>query len=209
MRRSKSKYIVFWGAILLSLLFIVIAVSKEPILLDRVTADLTDRIFPESSYSYFNIAAELGDKTVIGMLVFFMIVWFAVKKRDFLGIAVLVLAVALGNEVSKWIKEVVARERPELGMMEGTFSFPSGHAMVGLVLYMLIAYFIVRNLKSNRGKWWIGCLAACVILMIGVSRIAVGAHYLTDVLGGYSLGIVWAIVWVFIYEWLHERFAKN
>ncbi len=209
MRRSKNTYIVLVSAILLSIFFIVMAGGKEPLLLDRAAADWASRVFSESSYSFFNVIAELGDKVLIGIFVLFMIVWFAIKRRDFLGMAVLVLAVALGNEVSKLIKELVERERPALGAMEESFSFPSGHAMVGLILYMLIAYFIVRNLQSNRGKWWIGCSVACVILLIGLSRISVGAHYLTDVLGGYSLGIVWTFVWVFIYEWLHERCAKN
>lgn len=209
MRRSKNTYTVLGSAILLSLLFVVLAGRKEPILLDRIIVDWAGRVFPESSYLFFNGAAQLGDKIFIGIFVLFMIMWFAIQKRDFLGIAVLLLAVALGNEVSKLIKDLVGRERPVLGAMEESFSFPSGHAMVGLILYMLIAYFIVRNVQSNRGKWWIGCLVTCVILLIGLSRIAVGAHYLTDVLGDYSLGIFWTFVWVFIYEWLHERCAKN
>ncbi|MBB6443478.1 undecaprenyl-diphosphatase [Bacillus benzoevorans] len=209
MRRSRHTYIVLGIAVLLSIFFIVMAGSKEPLLFDRAAAYWSERVFSESSYSFFNVIAELGDKIAIGIIVLLMIVWFAVKRRDFLGMAVLVLAVALGNEVSKWIKELVARERPASGVMEESFSFPSGHAMVGLVLYMLIAYFFIRNVQSNSSKWWLGSMAAFVILLIGLSRIAIQAHYLTDVLGGYTLGIVWTFVWILIYEWLHERFGKK
>ncbi len=209
MKRSKNTYIVLGVAILLSLFFIVMAGGKEPLLLDRAASEWASRIVPKSSYSFFNVLAELGDKAFIGIFVLLMIIWFAIKKRDFLGIAVLVLAVALGNEVSKWIKELVARERPAIGAIAETFSFPSGHAMVGLVLYMLIAYFIMKHVQSNRSKWWLGSMAVFVILLIGVSRIAVQAHYLTDVLGGYSLGIVWTFVWVMIYEWLHAGLLKT
>lgn len=208
MRRSKSIYAVLAIAIILSILLTAAAGSGDPLFLDQAAADLMKRLFPESSYSFFNLIAELGDKLVIGIIVLLMIAWLAVKKRDVLGIIILVTAVGLGNEVSKWIKELVARERPAIGAMEASYSFPSGHAMVGLILYVFIACFIMKNVQSTRGKWWIGSAAAILILLIGLSRIAVHAHYFTDVLGGYTFGIIWSYVWLLIYEVLKERLAK-
>ena len=70
----------------MSLLFMVGAGRKEPILLDQIILDWAGRVFPESSYSFFNGAAQLGDKTLIGIFVLFMIMWFVIQKRDFLGL---------------------------------------------------------------------------------------------------------------------------
>lgn len=183
--------------------------SKEVPFLDAVAVAWSGRLFSQSSYPFFHGIAELGDKTLIGIVVLLMALWLGLKQRDFLAIIVQVLAVALGNEVSKWLKELIARERPNMGVPAESFSFPSVHAMVGFILYFFTAYFIIRQLRSKSSKWWSAISAALIILFIGLSRIVVGAHYVTDVLGGYSLGFIWTFFWSVIYEWLHERFGKK
>ena len=73
----------------------------------------------------------------------------------------MLLAVALGNEVSKLIKDLVGRERPVLGATEESFSFPSGHAMVGLTLVhanrlLYCPEFTVE--QREMVDWMLGCL---------------------------------------------------
>ena len=72
-----------------------------------------------------------------------------------------------------------------------SLSFPSGHAMVGFILYMLAAHFLAENVKSNGVKLAIGFLAFVIVLLIRLSRIVLQAHFPTDVLGGYRIGAAW------------------
>jgi undecaprenyl-diphosphatase len=67
------------------------------------------------------------------------------------------------------------------------FSFPSGHAASAMVLFAMLAFITGRGATVG-GRWLIGCLAALIVLLTGLSRIYVGAHWLSDVLAGFALG---------------------
>jgi membrane-associated phospholipid phosphatase len=71
------------------------------------------------------------------------------------------------------------------------YSFPSGHTMAATLLYGLLAVFIVISLETWR--WRVGVVlgAIVMILLIGFSRVYLGAHYLSDVLGAAAMGLAW------------------
>ncbi len=85
---------------------------------------------------------------------------------------------------------------PETG-----YSFPSGHSAVAMTLYGLLAYWAIRRLRNPAGRVLAGVGAACLILAVGFSRIYLGVHFLSDVLGGYLLGIGWLSVGIILTEW--------
>ncbi|MCQ6273407.1 phosphatase PAP2 family protein [Bacillus sp. V3B] len=210
MKKVKSIYIVFGIALLASIYFVIGVRSKKSLFLDEILADWATSIFRDSSYPFFKIVTELGDKIGIGIVALLMLFWLWFKKRDYIGMGVFVLAVALSNEVSKWIKELVGRERPLFDHVEAaeTLSFPSGHAMVGLTLYMLTAYFLMYQVSLAKIKWGIGFIAFILVFLIGLSRIVLQVHFSTDVLSGYSFGLIWTILWIYLYEWLYDRFPR-
>ncbi len=70
--------------------------------------------------------------------------------------------------------------------------FPSGHAMSAVICYGLLAYLLAPKLPARFWKVVLGASAGLIMLYIGVSRLYVGDHYLTDVLAGYALGIAWS-----------------
>jgi undecaprenyl-diphosphatase len=76
-------------------------------------------------------------------------------------------------------------------------------------LYMLAAHFIAENVKSNRAKLAIGLLAIVIVLFIGLSRIVLQVHFPTDVLGGFTIGAAWTILWILFYDRLYEWFPKK
>lgn len=71
-----------------------------------------------------------------------------------------------------------------------SFSFPSGHALLSVCLYSLLATLISSRL-SGRGRWIVRLGAAALILAIGFSRVYLGVHYPSDVIGGYLVGLAW------------------
>jgi membrane-associated phospholipid phosphatase len=105
----------------------------------------------------------------------------------------LVLTGLLGGAIDTIVKILVDRPRPSLEHPVATaqgMSFPSGHAMTSIVGYgALLLVFIPRIPKAWRKPAWIG--AVVLILMIGFTRLALGVHYISDVVGGYLLGAAW------------------
>lgn len=69
-------------------------------------------------------------------------------------------------------------------------SYPSGHSMVTMSLYLTIAYLITKNQDDIKKRRYIYLLAFLMILLMGISRIYLGVHWPTDVLGGYIMGYV-------------------
>ena len=72
-----------------------------------------------------------------------------------------------------------------------SWSFPSGHAILAVALYGFLAYFFWKNLKKRQHKIVALIFGLLIILAIGFSRLYLGVHYLSDVLAGYLVGMVW------------------
>jgi len=110
------------------------------------------------------------------------------------GTAVTLLVVTAGAQIlNDILKELFHRARPEpiSGFIDAQqFSFPSGHAMVSAAFYLYIAYLTWHLLA---GCWRILLAAALVllVLLIGVARVYLEAHYLSDVIAGYLAGLLW------------------
>jgi undecaprenyl-diphosphatase len=71
------------------------------------------------------------------------------------------------------------------------YSFPSGHTMAATVLYGILAVLLVTKVKRKRSKVLIALAASLLIALVGFSRMYLGAHYLSDVLGAIAEGLAW------------------
>ena len=111
--------------------------------------------------------------------------------------AMLFLAIALGGSlvIDATMKLIFERPRPKLdyAAVLPDYSFPSGHAMNGVAFYVSIALILWSVFGRRVGL--VSTIAAAILAIgIGVSRIYLGFHYLTDVVGGWLAGIVWLLV---------------
>jgi len=115
--------------------------------------------------------------------------------RKFKDDAVLVAAAALGgvalDEVMKLHFKRLRPDVPWAFVHEHSFSFPSGHSVLAMVMYGVIVYKTHDKLRSKRAKAALVVGALLMVLGIGVSRVYLGAHYPSDVAGGYFVGAVW------------------
>src|SRR2546425_686667 len=137
--------------------------------------------------------SEPGSSLWIGIVLFLGVLFF-VWKRWWPSLVMLVVAVPGGMLLNEWVKLLVHRPRP---FLEGAFvdwsgySFASGHTIGATLLYGQLALFIIPMIKNRRGRILVYSAATFVIVLVGFSRIALGAHYFTDVLGGMFLGTSW------------------
>jgi membrane-associated phospholipid phosphatase len=109
--------------------------------------------------------------------------------------AVFVLLAFVGGQVlSNGMKLGFRRERPFFAdplATEGTFSFPSGHALVSLAVYGALALLLARRISSHRRRTLLFALTALWVALIGFSRLYLGVHFLSDVLAGFAAGAAW------------------
>ena len=100
---------------------------------------------------------------------------------------------ALVVVLNQLLKFVVQRPRPEgfrLAVVSG-FSFPSGHSMVAMAFFGLLAWFVWRYERDRRARNLLVAAFALVAVMVGVSRVYLGVHYASDVLAGFCLSLAW------------------
>ncbi len=110
----------------------------------------------------------------------------------------------VGSEGMTWVlKKVFERPRSDLGVyLEHSNSFPSGHATGSVALYGFLAYILIRR---GRHPLPVAALAVVIAFLIGLSRLYLVEHYLSDVLNGYLIGSVWLLLAIMVVEWLQER----
>lgn len=95
--------------------------------------------------------------------------------------------------LNQLFKFLFQRPRPTVEhlVIQGGYSFPSGHSMGSVIIYGALVFLIVRFSGNRRLKWLSFSLASMLILLIGLSRIYLGVHFPSDVIGGFSLGAAW------------------
>lgn len=132
------------------------------------------------------------------------------NKAD--GDLVLVLLALAGGWVSNvLLKWIFHRPRPEVAQLvaAGGYSFPSGHAMVGLSVYGFLAFLLWKNVRHHWLKNPAVLALILLILLIGVSRIYLGVHYPSDVLAGFSAGMIWLLGCMAVSRIIGRRCAKE
>ena len=153
-----------------------------------------------SNLHFMEMFSVIGTQLVIGIATIALILFLWWVKKDYVGIITVVVLVAGSNVLNKAIKGLMERERPPFSHGEEGFSFPSGHAMVGLVFLLVIAYFISKEISSTGLKITLFTLAILLSLLAGFSRVAEQAHYPSDVAAGFLLGYALFVLCIFLYE---------
>lgn len=108
------------------------------------------------------------------------------------------------------LKRVFARERPEGQLLKAAenFSFPSGHALMSVTFYGLLAYITWHSVKNKTARLTIIVLLILWILIIGLSRLYLRRHYYSDVVAGFAMGFLWLVLSLKVIRQIEKR-GKN
>ncbi|WP_432362437.1 phosphatase PAP2 family protein [Sporosarcina sp. UB5] len=109
--------------------------------------------------------------------------------------------------LNQTLKFIFKRDRPEFHRLAeiGGYSFPSGHAMMGFSLYALFAILLWRRIRSTAGRIALVAFAIFMFSMIAISRIYLGVHYPSDILGGMFASAFWLTLTIFLFVQFQKR----
>ena len=170
----------------------------------RLPGDPNSLIGPKWLHVAATDVTALGSVTVLGLIVLLAVVFMASLRRWSAALVVLVGAGG-GVMISQALKQVFGRERPDLvyrAVEASNPSFPSGHAMLSAVVFLTLGALAARFSERRRIKALALSSGVLLSLLVGMSRIYLGVHWTSDVLGGWSLGAAWAMVcWLAAWAW--------
>lgn len=205
---DKGKPVIRWiAAILLGVLFLILSVlagMNQMGGMDNPILQLFVGARTAGATVFWKLITLLADTWVLTVFCACLIV-FPVRFK--LGIPVTAATFAAGL-LHALIKAIVGRPRPETiywlaGV--GTSSFPSGHANASVVFYLLLMtilrrYFIIKGSKITGMA--ITVIAPAIVALVGISRMYLGVHYFSDVIGGWILGSILLIVFITLYDYV-------
>ncbi len=190
-------FIAFAAAVLFVAVLLLVTSSSSVLLrLDRSTAADLHR-FARTHHGFTSTMRTISNtgKTPVWLVVAALVAGWLLWRRLY-RLTIFVLVTVLGSlALNNLIKLVVDRARPHLSdpvAVAAGKSFPSGHAQAAIVGYgVLLAVFL--PVISRRWRAVVLTVAVLMVLLVGFSRIALGVHYLSDVVGAYLIGTVWLL----------------
>ena len=125
------------------------------------------------------------------------IILFILIKNKKIGVSIFSNLVII-TVLNQLLKNILQRPRPtEYRIIEETgYSFPSGHSMISMAFYGYLIYLIYKYVKNKYVKWISMALLSLLICSIGISRIYLGVHYTSDVLGGFLISISYLVIYI-------------
>lgn len=148
---------------------------------------------------YFSIAmSQLSSATVLILITILLCIDLKDKKVSYLVIINLLFSVVL----NQFLKNIFVRERPfDLMIIDETgYSFPSGHSMISFAFYGYIIYLIYKGYLKTNHKYIASILITILIFLVGCSRVYLGVHYASDVLGGFVISGLYLILYIIFSE---------
>ena len=130
-------------------------------------------------------------------IILLTVILIAVIKNKKIGLSILT-NLAIITILNQLLKRILQRPRPtEYRIIEESgYSFPSGHSMISMAFYCYLIYLIYKYVENKNVKWILISLLSVLICFIGISRIYLGVHYTSDVLGGFLISISYLVIYI-------------
>lgn len=174
---------------------------------DQFTRELVDRLQTSFLYDPFRIVTNLGSEFFLYPFVIIVMILLFIWFKDWLPALFFAGGTLVAHLLNRFIKSIVDRERPSISVAANAegYSFPSGHAMVSMVCYGMLAYFITKKLTSRVAMFVVQVGFSLLIFLIGISRYIINVHYLTDVFFGFFVGYLVLIGLIYLYEFVKRK----
>jgi len=190
-----KKYIKWIICIISLVIFVVLGYlvkTNKELLLDNIVYNFISQYINDTITHIVKFITFLGSATfVISVTILALIILRNKKIALFMSLDLIIITI-----LQYILKPMFERNRPlDINLIEETnYSFPSGHSLTAMAFYGFIIYMLYKsNLKYKRIYIVLLCM---LILLIGLSRVYLGVHFITDVLGGFVFSIAYLIFYI-------------
>ena len=191
--KKNYKFVVLLICVIIVLAIIEDVFEKETMTIDSIICKIiVQNMRNDVLTSVFKVITNFGGAYLLISISIISLIFIKDKKIS-LGICFNLVIATILNIV---LKNIVERPRP-IGYRlidESGYSFPSGHSMISAAFYGLIIYFIWKNMKNKKARIICCTLLGILIALIGISRIYLGVHYASDVIGGFLISLAYLII---------------
>ena len=153
------------------------------------------------------LITSLGSVLVLLTILLLMFLLYK-NKKDTIYASINLILIYIINNI---IKLIVQRPRPSGYniITENSYSFPSGHSMVATAFYGFIIYLIYKNVENRKKRNTLIALLFSLIILICISRIYLGVHYLSDTLGGFFFALAYLMVYITLLNKMIGKWRKK
>ena len=188
----------------LTLIFIILSVlvkldlvsSVDTFIYNLCTFKMNDIL--TSIFKVFTFFGSTAFIVALSVLLFVIFLIFKKKNHAYLTASVIIISTILNNV----IKVIIMRERPEVLklVIETSYSFPSGHTMASVTIYGILLYLVNKTDLKSGLKNTLRVILFTLPIFIGISRIYLGAHFATDVIGAYLVSTILLLVTTYLVD---------
>ena len=196
---KKRRFYVMSISLLLFLILAILVLKHDYLEIDIYGYNfISSNIISDKITPIIKILTNFGGGLFLILLAIFSYK-FIKDKRFFYGI---IINLSMSISLNLFLKLLLQRNRPVTNRIinEIGYSFPSGHSMVSMAFYGFIIYLVYVYCNNKKIKWPVILFLICIILIIGLSRVYLGVHYLSDVLAGFCFSLAYLIVYIYFFN---------
>lgn len=194
-----KKYLKWIVCIISFIIFLILAIlvlTKKDMFLDNIVYSFISNFISDNLTKTIKYMTYFGSALVVIIITIFTLIFFKNKRYTlFMSLDLFIITI-----LQFILKNIFSRNRPvDINLIEESgYSFPSGHSLTSMAFYGFIIYLIYNSNMNKRSKIIFITLFVLLILVTGISRIYLGVHYFTDVLGGFTFSISYLIIYTSI-----------
>lgn len=196
MDKTKQKYFSLASTLALIFVFLGYVVKFYPtwLFFDAPLQNFIRGDLPNEVTTFFKWITQFANPVPISILTGAVLLLLLSQKEKIAALWLFLNMILAGGVLNYLMKLVYSRQRPSLEHLvtENSFSFPSGHAMSSMLFFGTII-FLLFQMKNKNLRYLLQGLGVLCLILIGLSRIYLGVHYVSDILGGWLLGATWLL----------------
>lgn len=189
----KNKNILLISLIIFFIFITTLVISNKISFIDSSVYNFLISFKNDSLTNFFRFITKFSN--VAFLVIFVLVVLLILRNKDAVFVIFNLIFLRLLNYV---IKVIIRRDRPNILRLIkiGEYSFPSGHAMISMGVYGYLIYLIYKKINNPYIKYLGIIILSLLIILIGISRIYLGVHYFSDVVAGYTLSLIYLIIFI-------------
>lgn len=190
------KWIIGSISLIIFLILSILVLTKKDIYLDSFVYNIISKFISNDLTDVFKILTHLGGSVVVLSITIFTFIFFKNKKYS-LYMAINLISITIFQLL---LKNIFTRVRPvDINLIEESgYSFPSGHSLTAFTFYGFIIYLIFISNINKRRKTIFITMFSIFIFIVGLSRIYLGVHFFSDVVGAFTFSLSYLIIYTHI-----------